>query len=256
VVPAGATGVTLLGVEIAYNASDPSVNDAQIDTVAITVIGKNGQPLSSASVAATLARLQIDLGGPQPYVVNSPSANPVVVSLVGGGSDRAIAPNASVNAVVALDLDAQPRETEIRVGVRSGGLVVRDPISAQPLGVTDAQGQPLDGQVTSQSLVVLSGNFQEYAHNYPNPFRAGSQDTRIAYFLDAPAGVSLKIYALTGDLVYEETIPSGDARAQAGPQETTWDGRNGQGEVVRNGVYVCVLNAGSKSARFRIAVAK
>ncbi len=256
VVPAGAADVTLLGVEIAYNASDPSVNDAQIDTIAITVIGKNGQPLSAASVGATLARLQIDLGGAQPYVVTSPATNPIVVSLLGGGADRTIAPNASVNAVVALDLDAQPRETEIRVGVRSGGLVVRDPASTLPLGVTDAQGQPLDGQVTSQSLVVLSGNFQEYTHNYPNPFRAGSQATRIAYFLDAPADVSLKIYALTGDLVYEETIPSGDARAQAGPQETTWDGRNGQGEVVRNGVYVCVLNAGSKSAKFRIAVAK
>jgi hypothetical protein len=256
VVPAGATDVTLLGFEIAYNASDPSVSDAEIDTIAVTVIDKNGQPLSAASVAATLARLEIDLGGAQPYVVSNPSSNPVVVSLLGGGADRTIAPNASANAVVALDLDAQPREMEIRVAARSGGLVVRDPTSGQRLSVTDPQGQPLDGQITSQSLVVLSGNFQEYAHNYPNPFHAGSQDTRIAYFLDAPAGVSLKIYALTGDLVYEETIPSGDARAQAGPQETTWDGRNGQGEIVRNGVYVCVLNAGSNSAKFRIAVAK
>jgi flagellar hook assembly protein FlgD len=56
--------------------------------------------------------------------------------------------------------------------------------------------------------------------------------------------------------VYEENIPSGDARAQAGPQETTWDGRNGKGEVVRNGVYVCVVDAGGRSAKFRIAVAK
>jgi hypothetical protein len=256
VVPAGAADVTLLGFEIAYNASDPSVNDARIDTIAVTVIGKNGQPLTAASVAATLARLEIDLGGAQPYVVSNPLSNPVVVSLLGGGADRTIAPNASVNAVVSLDLDAQPRETEIRVAVRSGGLVVRDPVSTLRLGVTDAQGQPLDGQVTSQSLVVLSGNFQEYAHNYPNPFRAGSQDTRIAYFLNAPAPVSLKIYALTGELVFEKSIPAGSTGAQAGPQETTWDGRNGQSEIVRNGVYVCVLNAGSNSAQFRIAVAK
>jgi hypothetical protein len=29
-----------------------------------------------------------------------------------------------------------------------------------------------------------------------------------------------------------------------------------KGEVVRNGIYVCVLNAGSKNAKIRIAVAK
>ncbi|HEX5132815.1 MAG TPA: FlgD immunoglobulin-like domain containing protein, partial [Candidatus Krumholzibacteria bacterium] len=99
-------------------------------------------------------------------------------------------------------------------------------------------------------------NFEEYVHNYPNPFRAGSQATKIAYFLERAAPVSLKIYALTGELVWEEAIAGGDARAQAGPQETQWDGRNSNGDVVRNGVYVCVISAGSKSTRFRIAVAK
>jgi hypothetical protein len=29
-----------------------------------------------------------------------------------------------------------------------------------------------------------------------------------------------------------------------------------KGEVVRNGIYVCVLSAGSNSTKFRIAVAK
>src|SRR4029450_6403675 len=115
-------------------------------------------------------------------------------------------------------------------------------------------GRPLD--LKSGPLVILSSNFAEYAHNYPNPFSAGNGETRIAYFMDAPANVTLKIYAMTGDLVHEESIPSGDPRAQSGPQETTWDGRNDKGEVVRNGVYMCVLNAGGKSAKIRIAVAK
>lgn len=257
VVPAGATDVALLGFEIAYNASDPSVNSAEIDTIAITVFGKNGQPLGASAVAGTLKRLSIALNGAQPYVIVDPTTNPIVVSLTSSGPIPSVAPNATVNAVVALDLDAQPRETEIRVGLRAGALVVRDPGSGQALGVTDAQGRPLDGQVVSRPLVVLSSNFSEYAHNYPNPFRAGSDTpTRIAYFLTTPADVSVKIYAMTGDLVFEKTINAGDTGAQAGPQEATWDGRNGKGEVVRNGVYVCVLNAGSNSAKFRIAVAK
>jgi hypothetical protein len=254
VAPAGGTNLGVLAFEIAYNVTDTSVPAAQVDTVAVTLIDKDGTALGPNVVAQTLKRVVLDLGGAQPEVVN-PSTNPVLVSLVGGGAERNINPNGSVNAIVKLDLDASPRATELRVEVRGTGMIVRDGSgSPQRLGVTNAQGQPLD--IKSGSLVVLSSNFEEYAHNYPNPFSAGGEATKIAYFLDAPANVSIKIFSITGDLVHEETIPSSDPRAQSGPRETTWDGRNDKGEVVRNGVYVCVLNAGSKSAKFRIAVAK
>ena len=196
------------------------------------------------------------MGGTTPYEVADPSTNPVIVALSGSGTDRLIAPDASRNAIVSVSLDANPSAKEISVGLRNGGLAVHDSGSGQKLGVTDSQGRPLDGVITSDPLVVLSSNFEEYTHNYPNPFRAGSQATRIAYFLQSPTNVSVSIYAIDGDLVYEESIPSSDARAQAGPQETTWDGRNGKGDVVRNGVYVCVVSAGGKTAKFRIAVAK
>ena len=68
--------------------------------------------------------------------------------------------------------------------------------------------------------------------------------------------VSIKIYDLLGNRVYKLEIPSGRDGATAGPQEVPWDGRNEKGEVVRNGVYVCVLSAGPNSTKFRIAVAK
>ena len=255
-VPAGTAGVRMLGFEIAYNASDASVADARLDTIAVTIVGDDGTPLGPGTVGATLSLLSIDLGGGSPYEVVNPSTNPVVVSLLSGGADRMIAPDAVRNAIVSVSLDASPSATEFSVGLRTGGLAVRDSQSGQRLGVTDAQGRPLNGVITSEPLIVLGGSFDEYVHNYPNPFRAGAQDTRIAYVMDRAGSVSVRIYAIDGSLVYEENIPAGDARAQAGPQETTWDGRNGQGEVVRNGVYVCVLNAGGRTAKFRIAVAK
>jgi len=253
VVPAGATDVSVLAFEIAYNVTDTNLSPAEIDTIAITVLGKNGQPLGNGTLAATLKALSIDLGGSSsPYVVNEPSTNPVVVSFVGGGAERRVPPNDHRNAIVRVDLETAPRESEISLTLRSGALRVRDPGSNQAVGVTDGQGRPLDGQVRSRNLVVLSGTFEDYVHNYPNPFRAGGEDTRIAYFMNAAGSASIKIYAVTGELVYEESL-SGVAE---GPQETTWDGRNGKGEVVRNGIYICVINAGSNSARFRIAVAK
>ena len=254
VAPGGATNLDILAFQITYNVTDTNVSPAEVDTVALTIIDKSGAALGPNVVAQTLKRLALDLGGATPYEVLNPGTNPVIISLKAGGTDRQINPDGSINAVVYLDLDPSPRATEFRVRVLGTGMVVRDPGSPQKLGVTDAQGQALD--LKSGPLVILSSNFEEYAHNYPNPFRAGSDETRIAYFMETPASVSIKIYAITGDLVHEESIPSSDPRAQSGPQETTWDGRNDKGEVVRNGVYVCVLNAGSKNAKFRIAVAK
>ncbi|MDH5270533.1 MAG: T9SS type A sorting domain-containing protein, partial [Candidatus Krumholzibacteria bacterium] len=192
----------------------------------------------------------------QTYEVVDPSANPVMVDLTGGGIDRIILPDSFVTAVVGVDLDASPKVTEFSVGIRSGGVTVRDTGSGQNLSITDGNGNALDGQITSDPLIVLSSSFEEYVHNYPNPFRAGTQSTRITYLLDQPSDVTIKVYSMTGELVWEESISRSDPGGQAGAQEAEWDGRNGSGEVVRNGVYVCVLNAGSRSAKFRIAVAK
>jgi hypothetical protein len=257
VAPAGATGLDVLAFEIAYNVTDTTVADAQVDTVAIAIMDGDGNAMGPGVVSQTLARIALDLGGAAPYEVSGAglNANPVLVSLAGGGNDRLINPDGSIDAVVYLDLDASPRARELRVRVTSG-MVVRDPGSGQPLGVTDTQGRALDGQITSGPLVVLSSNFEEYAHNAPNPFHAGSSQTRISYFLDAPSNVQIRIFDITGELVYEESIPSSDPRGQPGPQASPWDGRNMKGEVVRNGIYACVLNAGSRSAKFRIAVAK
>ena len=80
--------------------------------------------------------------------------------------------------------------------------------------------------------------------------------TRIAYFLDSPASVSIRIFDLTGQLVYDRQYSIGEAGTSAGPQEVEWDGRNMKGTLVRNGIYVCRITAGSNSATFKIAVAK
>ena len=254
-VPGGTAGISLLGLRMAYNASDANAPDAAIDNIAVTVLDKNGQPLGNSTLAQTLKRLTVDLGA-QTYEVVDPSANPVMVDLTGGGIDRIILPDSFVTAVVGVDLDASPKVTEFSVGIRSGGVTVRDTGSGQNLSITDGNGNALDGQITSDPLIVLSSSFEEYVHNYPNPFRAGTQSTRITYLLDQPSDVTIKVYSMTGELVWEESISRSDPGGQAGAQEAEWDGRNGSGEVVRNGVYVCVLNAGSRSAKFRIAVAK
>ncbi|MBN1163873.1 MAG: T9SS type A sorting domain-containing protein, partial [Candidatus Krumholzibacteriota bacterium] len=100
----------------------------------------------------------------------------------------------------------------------------------------------------------------DYVHNFPNPFRAGRESTRITYFLTQDSDVSVKIYDLAGNLVWTRDIKAGDEGGRGDPGKTEWkikwNGRNARGEIVRNGVYICKLQAGSRSAIFKIAVAK
>ena len=56
--------------------------------------------------------------------------------------------------------------------------------------------------------------------------------------------------------MYEKQYANGEPGTAEGPQEVTWDGRNQQGEVVRNGIYICQIDAGGRSVKIRIAVAK
>jgi hypothetical protein len=82
-----------------------------------------------------------------------------------------------------------------------------------------------------------------YLSNYPNPFHPGESVTTIAYKLADNANVTLRLFTLTGGLVFEKTFPSGQVGGQAGLNEFEWDGRNGDGEVVATGGYVLLLQA-------------
>ena len=92
------------------------------------------------------------------------------------------------------------------------------------------------------------------AFNYPNPFNPRSQTTKIAFY--CPPGSStatIKIYTLTGKLV--KSITRSGLLAGQG-NEIEWNGRNGKGQVVRNGVYVAVIQVNGSRAIVKIAVVK
>jgi FlgD Ig-like domain len=82
-----------------------------------------------------------------------------------------------------------------------------------------------------------------YVTNYPNPFHPGEAPTTIAYKLDDNATVTLRIYTITGGLVFEKTFASGQLGGRTGLNEFVWDGRNGKGETVASGGYVVDIQA-------------
>jgi|GEM_PF-3387628 flagellar hook assembly protein FlgD len=99
--------------------------------------------------------------------------------------------------------------------------------------------------------------------NYPNPFNPNRERTRIRYRLGADADeVKIRIYTITGQLVNELT---GDTQGEQSSiwekyNDVEWDGRNGRGDLVVNGIYPFEITArlGDKtvSGRGKIAVLK
>ncbi len=118
--------------------------------------------------------------------------------------------------------------------------------------------------ITYQSRQLSGTSLNVY--NSPNPFCAGSESTVIKYFLDKDSSVSINIYSLTGDLVKRMKISSGDEGGKGMPDgyenNVTWDGKNGNGMTIADGVYLCHIVAdpgdgsGVKKDIRKIAVVK
>ncbi|MGA9115311.1 MAG: FlgD immunoglobulin-like domain containing protein [Bacteroidota bacterium] len=85
--------------------------------------------------------------------------------------------------------------------------------------------------------------------NYPNPF---NPSTTIAYGLPEPASVRLVVY----DMVGREVATLEEGSRPAGYHRTRWDGRNGNGESVGSGVYICRVEAAGSSGRTFSALRK
>jgi hypothetical protein len=74
--------------------------------------------------------------------------------------------------------------------------------------------------------------------NYPNPFRTATQ---IRFRLPRPARVTLAIHRVSGQAVRNLI----DERLNAGANMAVWDGKDGGGNLVEPGIYICRLRSGS-----------
>jgi len=100
--------------------------------------------------------------------------------------------------------------------------------------------------------------------NFPNPFNPNNGETTIRYRLSRNADeVKIRIYDITGALVVEldgTTVGEGQDRWVNKYNDVRWNGRNGRGDVVMNGIYPfeVVARSGDKvvSGRGKIAVLK
>ena len=140
---------------------------------------------------------------------------------------------------IDLDLSAEFRaeaeESEVRFGLDREGIGIVQPegalmrVEARPAGGLSFPLWTEAGAFTARSL-------RESFSNFPNPFAAGRERTRFAFYLPSDGRVSIRVWTSRG----EEVIGLLDAEEMnAGlHQHLEWDGRNGRGDVVYNGVYL------------------
>ena len=94
-------------------------------------------------------------------------------------------------------------------------------------------------------------SLEEKPFNAPNPFNPDTEDTKICYYLEEDDDdVKIKLFTLTGDLVYSWENISG----RAGLNQWPWNGKNEKGKIVENGGYICLIEAGGKKQKCKIAV--
>ena len=87
------------------------------------------------------------------------------------------------------------------------------------------------------------------AQNYPNPF---NPSTEIHYSLPESAEVHLEVFSVTGTHV--TTLIQ--AHQEAGAYKLTWYGKDGSGNAVSAGLYLCHMKAGSFQKTIRMMLLK
>jgi hypothetical protein len=193
--------------------------------------------VESAGHTATL-----DLGAAAEAMVALPPTPPA------GAFDA----RAEVNGTATLGVPASAQPMDYRVRLQGSDLVVRWEVAAadgnQWQLLVDGTTYPLSG-TGSLSLAAAPEDLwlrytpslpQQFGlfENYPNPF---NPSTTIRYDLAGAVDVSLVVYDVLGQKVRQMV----DMRQPGGTYSVVWDGRNGQGQQVANGVYFYELKAGA-----------
>ena len=105
-----------------------------------------------------------------------------------------------------------------------------------------------------QLLAALMPKETVLLANYPNPF---NPETWIPYQLAEPAEVTLRIYAIKGELV--RTLALGHQLAgiyQTRTRAAYWDGKNEIGEPVASGIYFYTLTASEFTSTRKMLIRK
>lgn len=205
-----------------------------VDHVVLRAADATGAALPLGAVAAAL---ELRRGGTLLAQSAALTADSTVATL-----PLAVPIEIAANDSVVLEIAFRPRAadpaTRFRVGWRADGIGVVQPTSALLAVAVVPEGGLAFPMWTDVAGFAPEG-LEASVSNFPNPFAAGRDATTFAWNMPVPGRATLRIWTSRGHLV---TTLLEDASIGAGlRQSERWDGRNGRGDVVTNGVYVAEL---------------
>jgi hypothetical protein len=159
----------------------------------------------------------------------------------------------SVTMLVDISQQASARNVILSVEDQNSITALNDYYSVPVTVGISSQGDPTGFPMSSNLLLILPANVASTYGNYPNPFRPGTENTTIEFYLASATTVSLVIY----DALGERVVTLADGRAcPVGLQHLAWDGKNAKGMSVVNGVYYAQLDVNGNKQMIKIAVVK
>jgi hypothetical protein len=146
------------------------------------------------------------------------------------------------NLLCAVTLESDAAGTNnLGLGTPFAGSMQVYPVYCLGRGHTGVAGEPEDRLFSIQFKL---------RQNAPNPF---NKLTVINYQLPKTGQVSLAVYNISGQRV--KTLVE-QQQQQAGAHSVTWNGRDGNGRTVANGVYLYRLQVGSTSLMGKMTMLK
>ncbi len=117
-----------------------------------------------------------------------------------------------------------------------------------------------DSTVYSRSFYVFNKTDLREVFNYPNPFK---DDTYFTFQLrgfeaETAENIQIKVFTVAGRLIRDLTVPASQLRA--GFNKIYWDGRDQDGDIIANGLYlykvIARLNGETKTVTQKLAKLK
>jgi hypothetical protein len=164
---------------------------------------------------------------------------------------------------VTMEFRLAPRNDTERdyFNIRMAGDMVKAEIADGPQA---GEAVPVTGVLDRSFEVnipqsIIPNEFAESFKNYPNPFNPNRETTEIRYNLPTASDVDIYIYTATGERVRHLHFDAGQPGGQSGLNAGIyWDGANGDGDIVLNGVYIAYIEvaANGLTAKLKMAVVK
>ncbi len=164
---------------------------------------------------------------------------------------------------IVVDIASGAKDINFQVAIDSASAFKAYDISGDSLVIADSTQRPATFLgIASRFSVIVENDLKKTFYNYPNPFgRSDRPETKFIYILRKPSDVTIKIFTLTGDLVrtlkYTKSRHPAQTSEGLHQGEITWNGTNGLGLKVMNGVYLAyIITDYGETAMTKIAVVK